>query len=375
MGVVRPVVLIFFGKSVTRAGISGLWGVGRKFLPACGPAGAGHNFHNHIKMYSIHLTPVVRHAGRALAALFLITAASAGGDEPFTKFLIFGDSLSDTGNAFLYTGGFYPATPPNTPGRISNGKIWVEHLADSLGMEPQDVDNRAVAGARSDYDNFMVNFGLPLAGTGLLSQVEEYLLEVGPGGADPDALYTVWIGANDIFTTLTIGGDMNLTVYNAIQNTAQAVGALASNGARHIVVANLPDLGLTPFGLALGAGFSAQLSGLTDACNAGLGQALDSLDGYGIHTVRFDSSGLIREIAADPAAFGLVNATDQAVDSVDDESGYLFWDGVHPTTVGHKIIADRVVEELVAFYSPRKGKGKGPGLVNSLNGRVAASLR
>ena len=326
-------------------------------------------------MYSRYLTSLVRHAGRALAASCLISAVSAAEGKPFTKIVTFGDSLSDTGNAFLYTGGFYPATPPNAPGRISNGKIWVEHLADSLGMELQVEDNRAVAGARSDHDNFMVNFGLPLADTGLLSQVEEFLVDSGPGGADPDALYTVWIGANDIFTALTFSGDMNLAVYNSIQNTAQAVGALAANGARHIVVANLPDLGLTPFGLALGAGFSAQLTGLTDAYNAGLEQALDALDGYGIHTVRFDAAGLIREIAADPAAFGLVNATDKAVESVDDESSYLFWDGVHPTTAGHKVVADRVIEELVAFHSPRKGRGKGPGLVNALNGRVAASLR
>lgn len=326
-------------------------------------------------MSPIKLTSVVRHAGRALAASFLLTAVSAGERAPFSKIVTFGDSLSDTGNAFIYTGGYYPATPPNAPGRISNGKIWVEHLADSLGMGLQAEDNHAVAGARSDHDNFMVNFGLPLGDTGLLSQVEDFLVDSGPGGADPDALYTVWIGANDVFTSLSFGGDMNLTVYHAIQNTAQAVGALASHGARHIVVANLPDLGLTPFGLGLGAGFSAQLSGLTDAYNAGLEQALAALDGYGIHTIRFDAAGLIREIAANPATFGLVNATDEAQGSGDDASAYLFWDGVHPTTVGHRVVADRVIEELVAFYSPRKGQGNGPGLVNSLNGRVAVSQR
>ena len=317
---------------------------------------------------------LVRNSGLALVASLAFSAASTAADKPFSKIVTFGDSLSDTGNAFLYTGGFYPA-PPNAPGRISNGKIWVEHLADSLGIELQAEDQHAVAGARSDHGNFMVNFGLPLGDTGLLSQVEEFLVDAGPGGADPDALYTVWIGANDIFTTLTFGGDMNIAVYHAIQNTAQAVGALAGHGARHIVVANLPDLGLTPFGLALGAGFSAQLSGLTNAYNAGLEQALVALDGYGIHTIRFDASGLIREIAPNPVAFGLVNPTDQAVDSGDDESGYLFWDGVHPTTAGHRIVADRVIEELVAFYSPRQGHGKGPGLENSLNGRVAASSR
>lgn len=326
-------------------------------------------------MNTIHWTSVIRNTGCALAASLALSVAAAAESKPFSKIVTFGDSLSDTGNAFRYTGGFYPAAPPNAPGRIGNGKIWVEYLADSLGMELKPENQYAVAGARTDQNNFMVNFGLPLAHTGLKSQVEEFLHDSGPGGADPNAIYTVWIGANDIFTTLSFGGDMNLTVYRAIQNTAQVVGNLASHGARHIVVANLPDLGLTPFGLSLGVGFSLQLSGLTNAYNAGLAQALDALDGYGIRTIRLDAAGLIREIAAAPAAFGLVNVTDQAVNAGGDASRFLFWDGVHPTTAGHKIVAARAVTELVAFYSPRQGRGNGPGLVNSLHGRVAASSR
>jgi outer membrane lipase/esterase len=194
-------------------------------------------------------------------------------------------------------------------------------------------------------------------------------------GADPAALHTIWIGANDIFTTLTFGGDIGLTVYTAIQNTAQAVVTLSSGGARHILVVNLPDLGLTPFGLAQGPLGSAQLSYLTNLYNAGLQQALDSLENVGIRTIRLDAAGLIREIAHDPAAFGLVNASDPALDSENDAAGYLFWDGVHPTTAGHKIVASRAIDQLIGFYSPRNGRGNGPGLVHSLNGLVHASSR
>lgn len=326
-------------------------------------------------MNSINLTSVIRNTGSALAASLALTAFSAAADKPFSKIVTFGDSLSDTGNAFLHTGGFYPPTPPNAPGRISNGRIWVEHLADSLHMKLKPENQYAVAGARTDHDNFMTNYGLPLENTGLQSQVDGFLADSGANGADPNALYTVWIGANDVFSTLSFGGDMNMTVYLAVQNTADAVGKLASHGARHILVANLPDLGLTPFGLELGETFSLQLSGLTDAYNAGLSQALDALDGFGVKTIRFDAAGLIRDIAGDPASFGLVNVTDQAVDSGEDASGYLFWDGVHPTTAGHRVVADRVIEDLVAFYSPRKGHGKGPGLKHSLKGLVRASCR
>jgi phospholipase/lecithinase/hemolysin len=322
-------------------------------------------------MNPIKLRSIIRNTACTLAASLAITAIAAAADQPFSKIVTFGDSLSDTGNAFLYTGGAYPASPPNAEGRISNGALWTEHLAESLGMELLPENQYAVAGARTDQDNFNAIFIPPLAGTGLESQIATYLNE----GADPAALHTIWIGANDIFTTLTFGGDIGLTVYTAIQNTAQAVATLSSGGARHILVVNLPDLGLTPFGLSTGPMGSAQLSYLTNLYNAGLQQALDSLENAGIHTIRLDAAGLIREIAADPTAFGLANATDPALVSGNDPDEYLFWDGVHPTTAGHRIVAERAVRELIVFYSPRKGHGSGPSLVNSLNGLVHATSR
>jgi thermolabile hemolysin len=318
----------------------------------------------------------LRNSTWALALSLVLTSISAMAAPPFSKIVTFGDSLSDTGYAYQLTGGLFPPSPPNAVGRLSNGPLWVEHLATTLGVNLHVEDQYAVAGARTDTGNFNTYFGLAtLANTGLASQVATYLQASGPAGADPAALHTVWIGSNDVFTTLTFGGDMNSTVVQAVQNTVQAVVTLASHGARHILVVNLPDLGLTPFGLSLGQSFSAQLSYLTDAYNAGLQQALNALDAAGIRTIRLDAADLIRDIVADPAAFGLVNVTTEASTSGDDPQSYLFWDQVHPTAAGHQAVAARAVEELVAYYSPRRGGGQGPGLVRSLNGLVRAAGR
>jgi phospholipase/lecithinase/hemolysin len=189
-----------------------------------------------------------------MTVFLALVSISVMAATPFSKIVTFGDSLSDTGNAYHLTGGIYPVCPPNFQGRICDGQLWVEHLATSLGIKLDGKDQYAVAGARTDKGNFNAYFGLfMLSNSGLQAQVEAYLKDSGPAGADPDALHLIWIGANDVFTTLTFGDKpMGQTIQQAVQNTAQAVATLYSRGARHILVANLPDLGLTPFGRSLG---------------------------------------------------------------------------------------------------------------------------
>src|SRR5262245_65983712 len=55
------------------------------------------------------------------------------GEPPFSEVIVFGDSISDTGNGYIFTGGF-AAGPPYFDGRFSNGPVWVEALAQELGL-------------------------------------------------------------------------------------------------------------------------------------------------------------------------------------------------------------------------------------------------
>ena len=77
---------------------------------------------------------------RALQAAFLsgmLASATPAMAEIFTALIVFGDSLSDNGNA----------------GRFSNGPVWVEHLAKNLALplRPSRAGgtNHAVGGARA----------------------------------------------------------------------------------------------------------------------------------------------------------------------------------------------------------------------------------
>jgi len=56
------------------------------------------------------------------------------------QLVVFGDSLSDTGNVLIASHGAFPPSPPYSGGRftdgigISAGLVWVESLADRLGL-------------------------------------------------------------------------------------------------------------------------------------------------------------------------------------------------------------------------------------------------
>ena len=61
-----------------------------------------------------------------------------------------------------------------------------------------------------------------------------------------------------------------------------------------------------------------------------------------------DLNGFLTDVRANPSAYGFTNTTTSALgDGVLSGDGYLFWDGVHPTTAGHKFIGDLAFASVV----------------------------
>jgi thermolabile hemolysin len=286
---------------------------------------------------------------------------------PFSRIVVFGDSLSDTGNLYRLTGGVLPPAP-YVGGRFSNGPLWVEYLATALGMQLHQEDNYAVAGATTGHINS--NDGvLGLQFPGLQDELAEFL-QSHPTGADPKALYVVWAGANDFFVTLATGGSPADLIGGGVANTAFVVERLRSAGAQHILVVNVPDLGLTPFGL--GSGMSAEITQLSAAYNQVLDTTLQALADAGIPSIRADAFATLRVMVDFPAEFGFTNVTEPCLLLGGDPAGFLFWDAVHPTTRGHDVLADEALRQMINYYSPRQGLAFPPALVNSLRGLVRA---
>jgi phospholipase/lecithinase/hemolysin len=321
-----------------------------------------------------------RWAGALVLAAAVLVSANAGA-AAITNLVVFGDSLSDPGNAAALTptGGplaFFPASPS---GRFSNGPTAAEYMAQSLGITvtkgwpaAAGANNMAIGGALTGNGNynFLIDDPAGLAtnpayatvgSTGVAQQIAAYKLANPAGLGAPGTMSMLWAGPNDFFLSFAqfragIAVDFTAVVIAAVTNMANNIGALALQlGARDIFVPNMPDLGLTPAAAQLNAlipGFKALATNLSDAYNFELAKviatAATSLGPLGVDMYSYDTAGYLRAVIAKPADFGFTNVTDACIPAglASNCAGYLFWDGVHPTTQAHWLLAGEFVSAI-----------------------------
>ena len=259
----------------------------------------------------------------------------------FDNLFVFGDSLSDNGNAFAATGGAIPASPPYFNGRASNGPVWVETL--SANLEPFSVRNQAFFGALSGTLN-QVNIVVPEAPTlpGLQGQIDNLVVPAIQPSPLVSSLHVILAGANDY----TSGVETNPAV--VVNNLTTAVNKLANLGARNFLIANLPDLGNTPGARESAVEVQQGLTQLSNAHNAALASAIAGLEqNPNINIIDLDVRTFVDSAIANPSQFGFTNVTDNFLESgATNPSEYLFWDRSHPTNPGHNQIADVALKEI-----------------------------
>lgn len=309
------------------------------------------------------MTKLVSFAARkvlpAFAALLLFLCAPlAGASQLYSQLVVFGDSLSDSGVFHAQFGGLDPYT--NYSGRFSDGPTAAERLAADLGLSASRFHNYAVGGSQTGSGNLAYSDPLILNDPvlaaklavadlpGLRDQATRYLSST---AVDPLALYLVWGGSNDfapLFLLPSVSEDqLATTITLAVSNLVSIVADLISGGAQHVLVPNLPNLGLTPAASARGAEAAGQAAAVSVAFNAGYANALNQLDLLAPGVIaRFDVFSAQSSIVEDPAAYGFANGTDGCLLSpscLADPSlwdRYLYWDGQHPTAGGHAVLGD-----------------------------------
>ncbi|GAB3099524.1 autotransporter domain-containing protein [Lysobacter terrae] len=276
--------------------------------------------------------------------------------------MFFGDSLTDSGfyRPFLIQNAGPSAA---SVGRFTTnpGLVWSEYLANFYGTDASSAwgltNTGIVAGTGTNFAaggaTVKPGPGFPPAvptqfAPSLGTQVGAYLTRNG-GVADPNALYTVWGGANDLFFTLN-GAITPTQFLGSAQTQVGLINTLTTAGARYILVPTMPDVGVTPFGLSQGPAGSANITALVNAYNQTL---FGGIAQQNLRVIPLDTYTLLHEISANPGAYGFNSATIPAcagtsLTCVSVGSGRAFADGVHPSTEAHAILAEYAVSVLEA---------------------------
>jgi phospholipase/lecithinase/hemolysin len=150
---------------------------------------------------------------------------------------------------------------------------------------------------------------------------------------------------------------------------------ILAKGGKYVAVLNPYDLAQSPFGGTLPASVKPVLTGLIDVFNLWLREGLT-----GQPVLWIDSHAFFQQVISTPATFGFSNVTVPACDAAKiqaitsgavtsgsslfcsstpgapynglrtgaDATTWLFADGVHPSTGGHKALSDEVAKQLKA---------------------------
>ncbi|MGB5732963.1 MAG: SGNH/GDSL hydrolase family protein, partial [Thiohalocapsa sp.] len=338
--------------------------------------------------------------------VFLVGGAPASfaHDDDDRRLLIFGDSLSDTGNAWALGAGIsfrpfelIPSAPYFTL-RFTNGRTWVERLAKKAGtprtakavfLFPRKGRNYAIGGARArSVDGSSLLPDLP-------GQVEQFLL-AHDSMLTPSDLVVMAVGGNDVRDAIVEFGDViasgdseDEALLASARILCQAVASIEENigdlleraGAQNLLVVNAPNLGVTPaltilgsetsmlgtelsmlFNLLLeqGDGASSPVQGICEQYAVSI-QGLSSPEplprDHGVQIALFDVFGLLTDVTYAPEDFHLSNGTDACITpgvrfgAICWNPGpwkYVFWDGIHPTAAMHRIVAREAIDFAIA---------------------------
>ncbi len=288
------------------------------------------------------------------------TPPPAPATSPYGTLYAFGDSLSDAGNVAILTHGALPPSPPYSDGRFSNGPIWVQDLAERLGLpavRPSLAGGTDFAYGGAETGTTPSHTAGP---TDLPAQLAQFRME--EPQPLPNALYTVWIGTNDVLAGGNPGADALATVSAAVGNEMQFLDGLVADGARNLLVLDVPDLGTTPLGAGQGAAQAASLTTDSAWYDALLRLNLGSfaMANPAVHVTTVDTFALLDQVRADPTAYGfsvtgaplldsgLLAASGGPVSAAAgrESAGYLFFDAIHPTAQGQALIATAAAQAL-----------------------------
>lgn len=207
------------------------------------------------------------------------------------------------------------------------------------------------------------------------TQLQNYLSA--HGGFKPNQLVLVEGGANDILINAELAAtgqesdnDAAIAVSLAAAELAGLVTSMVKDGAQHLVLSNVPDLGRTPEGLASsdqGAALSSLATLFNDTLRDALRLALVVTKAGNNRVVQADAYAFLDNTLASYQAYGFLVGNSGTACNLQElapfggsslfcspatytvpgaDQTYMFADLIHPTTRLHQLFANYVVAQL-----------------------------
>ncbi len=281
------------------------------------------------------------------------------GAPNFSQAIVFGDSLSDTGNdsnwaslfGYVTTNGRFTSDPTSKPPSAGTG-VWHEELETKLGIAH--ATKSSSGGSNWAYGAATTGSGTQDLGIvhNVGKQVSDYLSAT-HNIASSTALYMFWAGANDLLDAAdNLTGTVNVHALETAASTAETnlendIKQFAADGAKYFIWPNLPALDQTPYARATySASVEAALLDGVQAFNNDLASAIQSIRSvypseviYGLDVY----TPFTQMLAHTYPGYNFSNVT-LAASSVTpvpaSADTYLFWDKLHPTEIVHKLLGD-----------------------------------
>ena len=316
--------------------------------------------------------------------------------QTIDEMVFFGDSLTDNGNLYSASFKLIPKSPPYYLGRFSNGPVWSDILSDFYQTKYQiQSSNYAVGGAtvilRRPREGALPYF--------LSKEVQKYLKNSNHEQRSK-TLYFLWMGGNDYMDEKKETPEA--LVNSVVNEMVTQIRTLITNGGKRFVIIDLPDFAKAPFAGKLDQATQDRLRLLSEMNHSKILEVVENLqkeypnfkfifiDVYNTfndmflniekYNLKYDThiSNIANAcwtggytLAADKstahmqadlqmtalmdavlhsrslsAAYQVGQLQSLGVAACDNADDYLFWDTVHPTTAGHQILGQLIIEQL-----------------------------
>lgn len=273
----------------------------------------------------------------------------------YENLIIFGDSLSDTGNLASVSVDF---PFPFYQNRISNGPIIVDFLAAEMGLDALASEHLSV---NSSGTNFAIA-GANIVGDDIedLSPQVSAFLQANNGNANRKDLFFIMMGGNDLrdIRSITSAASASLKINEARDQLLLQLERLYSAGARAFLIANVANIGRIPETISRTINdptIMVRAEEYVRLYNQRLSSALEVFSRRpGVSLKQFDLFSELEDLAMNAAVFGFTQ-TDVGCFSIDDFSfhddcdfgtkfdRFVFFDSLHPTAKTNAIVGQAIV--------------------------------